>query len=404
MRGHQGDGLAESGHDHGADLLREGGGPVLAAPGRSEVPQAVVERLGVMRVVERAAQQQPPVEEAGRLDLGAQEPSRGGEARRLRLVGIDAGDPLVARQGVGRETHPRPLAEPQRPAPREVSLREVVVGPARRGVVGGGEGRAVVIGEAEVAARRRSVETEEEVRTRARGGEGRHGLARPVGAVRGRGAPARAPLGLPGVDEDRAADRGRGKRGRREAAVDLDRVDLAQREIGQVHRSAERPVEGHAVEIDHHLLGRRAADRDGGERAAEAPDLHPDRLTQELVERRDPAGEVLGADDGGEGGRIEGRRPLGRIAHLDPLEAGLRRRGARGRGGCGAAVGQCIGARERDERCEGEDRRSRGPRADPGARPAAASHRQSPEAGRRGSWAEEKPYPIPVPAGLWRTR
>jgi len=126
------------------------------------------------------------------------------------------------------------------------------------------------------------------------------------------------------VDHDRPADRGGRHAGGRKAAVHLDRLDLPERQVGQVDATAEGVIERHPVEIDHHLLGARATDRHGRELAAQALHLHADRLAQQLGHRRDAVGEILRADHGGERRRIEGRRTLGGAAYLDRLDRPLR--------------------------------------------------------------------------------
>ena len=257
----------------------------------------------------------------------------------------------------------------------------------RHEVVGRGECRPVVVEVEEIAPAAVRVGPDGIVEPLPGLGDRRRLLVGAERAVGGRGGAGPLALRLSRVDQDRPADRGGRQGGGSETAIDLDRLDLGEREIGEVHGPAEGAVERDAVEIDHHLLGARGAHRHRRELAAQALHLDPDRLAQELRDRCDPIGEIRRADHGREGGRIE-RRSLGHAAHLDPLHRTLGRLRLRRR------LPRLVAGERRPARHKRAERQGgRQKKRAPGMRASRSPGHfaQSPEEGIRGSWADDSP-------------
>ena len=117
-----------------------------------------------------------------------------------------------------------------------------------------------------------------------------------------------------------------------------------------------RAVQRHAVGVDRHLVGRRAAQRQRGQRsvAAVAGDRHAGQLGQQLGQRLAAAGRAIGGDDRGRGGEVLAR-PAGSRRGRGP-----RSRSRRGVGLAGPRLRQPVGRASGDQHDASAHRRTAG--------------------------------------------
>ena len=259
--------------------------------------------------------------------------AHGAEARVPCLHAAHARHALVLREGVGGE---RRRERPALGAPAEtrgqVAQVEGVVAAALHAVVGRVGGGAEVVQEGEVALAPQVVREGEVVEVAGARAARQVHLARREGAVGDTRARDRRVAGPPRHDVHDAARAGLREGERRRPPVDLDVVDRVERQVGQVDGLVLGAAERHAVEVDLHLSGRGAADRDRAEvaEAAEAANLDAHRVGERFRERLHAGRRRGRVHDRGEGGRIARRRGLPRRRrrhhHLAELLAPLLRR------------------------------------------------------------------------------
>ena len=328
--------------------------------------------------------------------------------RVARLHAAGARHAFLLRERVAGERH-REGAPRRTPAEArgQVAQVEGVVAAPLETVVGRIGRGAQVVQEGEVA-RAAQVVREGEVIEVARAGAARQvHLARGEGAVGDAPAGERRIAGPAGDDIHHAARAGLREGERRRAAVDLDVVDGVERQVGQVDGLVAGAAERDAVQVDLHLSGRGAADRDRAEVAEppEAAHLHADRVGERLGERLHPAGRRSGVHHGRERGRIARPGGLGRgrrrdhdLAQLLAALVGRPRAGHRRREG------------QDEERCGSVRRRTSLPaRRDEGGGEAHAPHpAPSPRkdlllaSAGQVFWLGDHPHPVPSrPEGQW---
>ena len=150
---------------------------------------------------------------------------------------------------------------------------------------------------------------------RSRGG----GVAEPRGERSGAGAQreSRRPRRRARGDRHDPAQRRFGEPDRRGAAIDLDALDVAERQRREIDRPTRGDGERNAVDVEAHLVGVGPAQRDRREvaHAARTGDDHPRHLDEQVAEIVEGARALRGEHHAGRGDRVGARRGGGRRGH-----------------------------------------------------------------------------------------
>ena len=262
------------------------------------------------------------------------------QARGLRGERVGTRDAAVAGPAAQAERQLAARDPVDAPLQLEREHRAVVVGARALAVVGRLVDRAGGVEVDEVAVAPEALDGEAQPATPLREG-GPPGRGQPGGSERAGdqvdGRAARLVDRAAGADVDRAAQPVEPQRGGREAAVDRDLGDLRGGDRREVDWAAERAVLRHAVDQQRHLLGGRAAQRDGREAPdpAVARDARAGDPPQEVSEIGPASDEIVRRDDRREGGVLRPRRARADEDLLGQAGAGSRRRGGvLGFGGC----------------------------------------------------------------------
>ena len=210
-----------------------------------------------------------------------------------------------------RPRHPLTLEEPvtsEVPAPSagalhrriERHLIETRIAAAAEEIVIRIEQRALVVVVSEVAARTVIGRAQIHSHARFRPAVAQTRRARPERSTSHRRPPVRSPSPAPTPRDQMngATDGIRPEFDGRHPAIDLHPLEPFYRQLGQIHRRTQRPVERHAVQVDRHLPTVRTPNRERGKRPEPPSRAHPHpRLPLHKLRHRGRANPRIGRID-----------------------------------------------------------------------------------------------------------